>query len=299
MPSTQNDLIDGISTSVAVKAPCRVYAVAGITLSGLQTIDSVVLAANDRVLVNGQTDQTTNGIYIASSLNWSRAPDFDGARDAANGTRVFIAEGTTYQNRVFRLDATDPVGIGSSAIIWVDVTQDATSIPGGTNGQIQYNNSGTLGGFTASGDFTVDTATGIGTLANTGVSAQQYGAVAKIPIITVDAKGRITAASAVTIAQVPSPYIIPATMVLNDQNAGVTTNSASAIGITIPAHAGVPMEVGCLIPNQQLGVGVGSYILGAGVTSPQGAGPFVCTKQYGTIWAWQQTTNVWTFFGDI
>lgn len=33
--------------------------------------------------------------------------------------------------------------------------------PGGTNGQIQYNNSGALGGFTASGDCTINTSTGV------------------------------------------------------------------------------------------------------------------------------------------
>lgn len=35
---------------------------------------------------------------------------------------------------------------------------------GGTNGQIQYNNAGALGGFTMSGDMTVSTATGVATL---------------------------------------------------------------------------------------------------------------------------------------
>lgn len=36
--------------------------------------------------------------------------------------------------------------------------------PGGTNGQIQWNNSGSFAGFTASGDATIDTATGIVTV---------------------------------------------------------------------------------------------------------------------------------------
>lgn len=39
-----------------------------------------------------------------------------------------------------------------------------TGVPGGTNGQIQYNNASNFGGFTASGDFTINTATGAGTV---------------------------------------------------------------------------------------------------------------------------------------
>lgn len=39
-----------------------------------------------------------------------------------------------------------------------------TGVPGGTNGQIQYNNAGNFGGFTASGDITINTTTGVVTL---------------------------------------------------------------------------------------------------------------------------------------
>lgn len=44
---------------------------------------------------------------------------------------------------------------------------DAAGTPGGTGGQIQYNNSGTFGGFTPSGDASVNTATGVITVTKT------------------------------------------------------------------------------------------------------------------------------------
>jgi phage-related tail fiber protein len=51
----------------AYKATCRVASTANITtLSGLLTIDGIVLVANDRVLVKDQTASQNNGIYIAS-----------------------------------------------------------------------------------------------------------------------------------------------------------------------------------------------------------------------------------------
>src|SRR5271167_2641582 len=39
-----------------------------------------------------------------------------------------------------------------------------TGVPGGSPGQIQYNNSGAFGGFTMSGDVTVNTGTGAATI---------------------------------------------------------------------------------------------------------------------------------------
>lgn len=50
---------------------------ANITLSGLQTIDTVALAAGDRVLVKNQTTAANNGVYIAGTGAWTRATDAD------------------------------------------------------------------------------------------------------------------------------------------------------------------------------------------------------------------------------
>lgn len=118
MPSTLTDRIDGLTTSVAVKAPCRVRTTANITLSGEQTIDGVVLSENgngvppDRVLVMNQTTQTQNGIYEVSTSAWSRARDFDGARDIVKGTLVYVYSGTLYPDTFWRVTTADVVEIG-------------------------------------------------------------------------------------------------------------------------------------------------------------------------------------------
>ena len=88
------DRIDGLVGGIAVKAPCRVATTAPITLSGAQTIAGVALNADatprERVLVKDQTSAIDNGIYDVNSGAWTRSPDFDGARDAVDGTQVLI-----------------------------------------------------------------------------------------------------------------------------------------------------------------------------------------------------------------
>lgn len=55
MTSIQIDRTDGLSSSVAIKGPCRVATTANVTLSGEQTIDGVAVVTDDRVLVKDQT----------------------------------------------------------------------------------------------------------------------------------------------------------------------------------------------------------------------------------------------------
>jgi len=81
----------GKAPEEGIKAPCVVESGANLTLNGLQTINTVVLAENDRVLVKDQTDPRENGIYIASATSWKRASDFDQDNDLFNGIMVLSA----------------------------------------------------------------------------------------------------------------------------------------------------------------------------------------------------------------
>lgn len=55
--------------------PVAVVSNSSITLSGLQTIDGVALAAGDRVLIKNQSSGVQNGIYVVSAGSWSRSTD--------------------------------------------------------------------------------------------------------------------------------------------------------------------------------------------------------------------------------
>lgn len=115
MPSTATSILDGISTSVAVKAPCRTVATSNITLSGLQTISGYTTAEDDRVLVKGQTNAVENGIYSASTGTWTRTKDADGNRDLVQGTRV-IVRSTTADGLEYELTTSNPIVIGTTQL---------------------------------------------------------------------------------------------------------------------------------------------------------------------------------------
>lgn len=118
---TTTDRIAGLNGSVGFKAPCRAATTAAITLSGEQTIDGIAIVANDRVLVKNQSSGVDNGIYLASTGAWSRALDFNGSRDARNGTLVYVTSGTTNGGEVMALTATDPVTVGTTSLAFSSV----------------------------------------------------------------------------------------------------------------------------------------------------------------------------------
>lgn len=118
MSSTYTSRIDGVTTSVAVKAPCRVVTNANITLSGEQTINSVAVVEGDRVLVKDQSTASENGIYVVSTTAWTRAKDFNGPRDAVRGTLCFA--GAPNDGNFYAVDTADGFVIGTDNISFVE-----------------------------------------------------------------------------------------------------------------------------------------------------------------------------------
>lgn len=89
---------DLLKQNLSAVASCRAYSNTNIpSLSGPLTIDGVALMAGDRVLLNGQTNQVNNGIWLVQSGAWTRpsAPDFASGTNAA-GKFTFIESGNTF-----------------------------------------------------------------------------------------------------------------------------------------------------------------------------------------------------------
>jgi len=79
-------------------------------------IDGVTLVAGHRVLVNGQTNQAQNGIYVVQASGAAvRAADFDSPAEVKSGDFIFVSSGTVYANTGW-VQTNSTVTIGTSPI---------------------------------------------------------------------------------------------------------------------------------------------------------------------------------------
>lgn len=121
------DRLDGVNEGLGEKAPCKVKTTANITLSGLQTVDGVLLTEDDgvqptRVCVGSQDNKVQNGIYNPSSGVWRRSLDCNGNRDIVEGSRVRITDGTANADTEWAVVGTNPIIIDTSEIEWEQIT---------------------------------------------------------------------------------------------------------------------------------------------------------------------------------
>jgi len=169
--------VDAVAQGLSFKQPAVVTTTGNITLSGLQTIDSVALVAGNRVLVRNQTNQADNGIYVAASGAWARAADAN-TYDEYLGAYLFILEGTIWGGSAWVCTNLRGGTLGVTAITFVQFSNNAT-YTAGTGLQ--------LIGFQFS-------------MVNTGVTAAAYGSASSVPTYTVNAQGQLTLAADVSIA---------------------------------------------------------------------------------------------------
>ena len=136
-----NNIIGNVSLW---KISVKITTIINILLTGEQTIDGVAVVAGDRVLVKNQTDGIENGLYIVSTGTWYRTIDLPTGADAV-GVAVFVTEGDTYADNIFV--CTDDTGsdiVGTDSLTFATLTANASA--GGSDTQIQFNNSGVFAG---------------------------------------------------------------------------------------------------------------------------------------------------------
>lgn len=110
--------VDALKTGLDVKDSVRAATTANITLSGTQTVDGVVLVANDRVLVKDQTTASGNGIYVVAAGAWTRALDADNTpgSEVTGGMFTFVTEGTVNADSGWVLTTNDTIVLGTTAL---------------------------------------------------------------------------------------------------------------------------------------------------------------------------------------
>ena len=201
------------------------------------SIDGANATTGDRVLVQDQATAAHNGIYdvtnqgVASTTAWilTRAVDFDGAPtgQVKSGDSVYALSGSANSGQGFVVTSTsDPHAIGTDSIAFTQFT-GTQAFTAGTGVSISGN---TINVGTASSARIVANADDLD-LATTAVSAASYGSATAVGTFTVDAYGRLTAASDTTIA-VASTAVTDFTEAVQDVSGAQLATNGSHTGIT-------------------------------------------------------------------
>lgn len=122
-----------VSTGRQIKADVRVATTANGTLASAfdngSTIDGVVLATNDRILIKNQTDATVNGIYVVQASGAPvRATDADTGAELLGAT-VFVRVGTVNKGITYTCSNTTAPSVGVDNIVFVLTNEQNVSVP--------------------------------------------------------------------------------------------------------------------------------------------------------------------------
>lgn len=184
------------------------------------TIDGIVIATGDRILIKNQAVPSQNGIYTVNASGApTRATDMDSASEV-DGTFVVVEDGTVNAGSIW-LTVSEVTTLDTDAITFTEVNKATDLIAG--NGLSASGLTWNVG--TASSSRIVVNADNID-LATTGVVADPYGSASTIPQITVDAYGRITDATEVNVL-IPSANVTDFTEAVQDAVGATLTDTAT------------------------------------------------------------------------
>jgi hypothetical protein len=117
------------------RLPAYVATTENTDLSGLQTIDGIVLTENLRILVKSQLNTVENGIYSTRVDKWIRTQDCEIGQDIS-GIVVYVSNGNTNKN-IYYFNSLNSV-VGTDPIEFIPFSETGDITPGGVNDSIQY-----------------------------------------------------------------------------------------------------------------------------------------------------------------
>jgi hypothetical protein len=224
--------VDFYAAGLSWKAPVNAATTANITLSGLQTIDTVSLVAGNTVLVKNQSTAANNGIYTVAAGAWTRSPGAD-VWDEFLGAIVFVLSGS--QTGTAWFCTAQPGGtLGVTAINWSNFSV-ASSYTAGT-------------GLTLAG--TQFSITPVGT-------AGTYGSASSVPVFVTNASGQVSSVTNTAIAIANTQVSGLGTMSTQNSNS-VTITGGTINGTTVGATTAAAVTGTTITANTQFtGAGTG------------------------------------------
>jgi len=121
--------VDAIASGLEWKASAKAVSTTPITLSGEQNVDGVDLTAGMRVLVAGQTNEATNGVYVVGTGSWLRASDCNTDIKLTH-MAIFIEDGTNWKDTGWVLTTGLPIVVGTTNLVYTQFTGITSLIPG-------------------------------------------------------------------------------------------------------------------------------------------------------------------------
>lgn len=125
-------LVNGTDWKNSVRVATTANGTLATAFANGQTVDGVVLATGNRILLKDQTAGAENGIYTVNASGApTRATDADANPEVTAGMAVFVSEGTANGNSQWKLTTDDTITLGTTALVFAQIGA-STSYTNGT-----------------------------------------------------------------------------------------------------------------------------------------------------------------------
>lgn len=125
-----DNLVNGLSWKTAVRVATTANGTLATAFANGQTVDGVVLATGNRILLKNQTTQSENGIYTVNASGApTRATDADTSAELVNAT-VYVSEGTVNGDTAYTQTANAPITVGTTNLVWASVGGGSAYVAG-------------------------------------------------------------------------------------------------------------------------------------------------------------------------
>ena len=117
--ATPSDVAAITSTIAGGKLPVDLVATSNqITLSGLRSVDGVLMQAGQRVLLTAQQASSNNGIWVVSTGEWTRGSDMPQGSSILPGASVVVKYGAEHAQSIWQLTNANLITVGTGGQQW-------------------------------------------------------------------------------------------------------------------------------------------------------------------------------------